>query len=68
MCVPPFIREQREKAYYISSSDVLVLAILFGICHLDGRFISHLVSSVSKELDLRPISDEVMRMRYLTGK
>lgn len=37
------------RADCISLSDVLALAILFGICHLHWRFISHIVSPNRKE-------------------
>lgn len=70
ICVYHLLQEStgNERAYYVSGSDVLVLAILFGICHLDGRFISHFVSSVRRELGMRSILDKVMRMRHLLDK
>lgn len=45
ICVYHLLQEstENERAYYISSSDVLALAILFGICHLDWIFVSHFV-------------------------
>lgn len=70
ICVYYLVPEstENERAYYISSSDVLVLAILFWICHLDWRFISHCVSSVSKELSMSSVLDEVPRMRHPRDK
>lgn len=67
ICVNHLLQEstENERAYYISSSDVHVLAILFGICHLDGRFISHFVISARRDLGMRSVLDTVMRMRHL---
>ena len=70
ICVYHLLQEstENERAYYISGSDVLVLAILFGICHLDGRFISHFVSSVRRELGMRALLDKVRGTRCLMDK
>lgn len=65
ICVYHLLQEstENERAYYISGSDVLGLALLFGICHLDGRFISHSVRSFRRA----PL-DKVRRTRHLMDK
>lgn len=69
-CVHHLLQEstENERAYCISRSDVLVLATLFWIRHLDWRFISHLVSYVSERVGMKPILNKMMRMRHLTDK